>query len=156
MLITAASNGCSTGTSNPRTLHFAHPLPLSTPHFAYPRLITPDPFAIITTCYAHGTTVAYNWLYITSLVSDIRYVRRPSLQSETNFINDSKGTDPHRSRMCVYLSRPFPDCFCTRLTSMNVPRILSYCAGEHTSCPIYRSRAGKSEPAPTCTQHNIS
>lgn len=39
--------------------------------------------------------------------------------------------------LCPYFRTPFPDCYCFNLTSLQIPFVLKYCNGNHSSCDIY-------------------
>ena len=44
--------------------------------------------------------------------------------------------DVHK-QLCVYTQMPFADCYCNKLTSANVPRVIKYCMADYESCPIF-------------------
>ena len=39
--------------------------------------------------------------------------------------------------MCPLLENPQPDCYCLKLTSLNIPRAVHYCLRDFRDCPIY-------------------
>jgi len=58
---------------------------------------------------------------------------------ETNFHSKSSAglVTPTLCRGCVFLSNPFPECYCMNMTSFNISRMLSYCTGDFKLCVIY-------------------
>jgi hypothetical protein len=38
---------------------------------------------------------------------------------------------------CPVLEDPEPDCYCLKLTSLNIPRAVHYCLRDFRDCPIY-------------------
>ncbi len=39
--------------------------------------------------------------------------------------------------ICPLVSNPRADCHCAQLTSLRIPLIVDYCAGDYRACPIY-------------------
>jgi hypothetical protein len=60
------------------------------------------------------------------------------MEMETDKMNASESLDSPQRHMCNFLKKPFPECYCMHMSSMNIPKILEFCAGEFTSCLIYR------------------
>jgi hypothetical protein len=50
---------------------------------------------------------------------------------------------------CVYLQKPFPDCYCMNLSSLNIPKVLAFCNRAYRSCPIYCQRTAEN-PIAAC------
>jgi hypothetical protein len=46
-------------------------------------------------------------------------------------------------QLCPYFTRPFPDCYCTDITSLKIPFVLRYCNGNQLTCDIYRRNSGE-------------
>ena len=46
---------------------------------------------------------------------------------------------------CPVLENPEPDCYCTNLTSLNIPMAIQYCVRDFKQCPIYRRYMGLPE-----------
>ena len=44
---------------------------------------------------------------------------------------------PTLSNGCVYLSKPFPECYCLNMTSFKIFKMLAYCNGDFRFCVIY-------------------
>lgn len=57
--------------------------------------------------------------------------------------------------LCSFLKKPFPECYCMHMSSMNIPKILEFCAGDFTLCRIYRHHAHllPSPQGPLCLQN---
>ncbi len=62
--------------------------------------------------------------------------------SKTIDVNGTQLVVPSVSSGCVFLKKPFPECYCMNLTSSNIPRILMYCDRGFQSCQIYCRRTG--------------
>jgi len=43
--------------------------------------------------------------------------------------------------LCTFLKKPFPECYCMHMSSMNIPKILEFCAGDFALCRVYRLHA---------------
>jgi hypothetical protein len=41
---------------------------------------------------------------------------------------------------CIYLSNPFPECYCMGVTSFKIFKILRYCNCDYKSCAIYSNK----------------
>jgi hypothetical protein len=41
---------------------------------------------------------------------------------------------------CEFIKDHLPECYCTNLKSANVPKMLEYCGGDYTKCPLYRQK----------------
>lgn len=39
---------------------------------------------------------------------------------------------------CPLLDNPYPDCYCLKLNSLNVPKAVHFCLKDFRECPIYR------------------
>ncbi|MBI5075235.1 MAG: hypothetical protein HZB62_08760 [Nitrospirae bacterium] len=39
---------------------------------------------------------------------------------------------------CPFLNSPFPDCYCSQLTSQATDKVIKYCVGTYEECDIYR------------------
>lgn len=46
-------------------------------------------------------------------------------------------TDTKQKDICPFLHRPFPDCRCINMTSLDIPYVLEYCNGNQQECEIY-------------------
>jgi hypothetical protein len=46
-------------------------------------------------------------------------------------------------RACIFLQKPFPECYCMNMTSSNIRKMLSFCIGDFRSCCVYRKEIGK-------------
>ncbi len=42
---------------------------------------------------------------------------------------------------CPYLKTPFPECFCTKLDSINAEAAVRYCGDRYKECEIYKKKA---------------
>ena len=60
------------------------------------------------------------------------------MQTETETMNTAEPVDTQPHPMCSLLNKPFPECYCMHMSSMNIPKILEFCAGQFTICRIYR------------------
>ncbi len=59
------------------------------------------------------------------------------MQVSSNYSDGSDcGIDIHK-KLCVFTRSPFADCYCNKLTSANVPRVIKYCMADFESCPIF-------------------
>lgn len=61
-------------------------------------------------------------------------------------MNSSEAVELQQRSMCIFLKRPFPECYCMHMSSMNIPKILEFCAGEFKLCQIYREHAHMTLP----------
>ena len=43
-----------------------------------------------------------------------------------------------REETCPVLDNPEPECYCLNLSSLNIPKAVSYCLGDFRQCPIYK------------------
>lgn len=43
---------------------------------------------------------------------------------------------------CVFIKELLPECYCTNPTSMTIPKMLAFCGGDYTKCPIYIYKVG--------------
>lgn len=41
---------------------------------------------------------------------------------------------------CEFIKELLPECYCTNLKSANVPKMLEFCGGDYTKCPLYRQK----------------
>ena len=67
---------------------------------------------------------------------------------ESDDMDNSDSTDSQQSGLCGFLTKPFPECYCMHMSSMNIPKILQFCAGEYKLCLIYRQHAHLSSSRP--------
>ena len=44
------------------------------------------------------------------------------------------------SRGCVFLSNPFPECYCMNITIYRISKMLKYCTGDFKLCVIYSDK----------------
>jgi hypothetical protein len=51
--------------------------------------------------------------------------------------NSAKLVKPTLSTGCIFLSKPFPECYCTNMTSFKIFKMLAYCSGNFKMCTIY-------------------
>ena len=63
------------------------------------------------------------------------------MQTETEIMNIAEPVDTQLHPMCNLLNKPFPECYCMHMSSLNIPKILEFCAGEFSLCPIYTRNA---------------
>ena len=56
---------------------------------------------------------------------------KADLKQETTVSDDFMGKCPH-------VKDPFPNCYCTRLSSANVAKMVKYCGGKYKECEIYK------------------
>lgn len=63
------------------------------------------------------------------------------MEIKTDTMESSEAAEPQQRLMCSFLKKPFPECYCMRLSSMNIPKILEFCAGEFKFCHIYQHNA---------------
>jgi hypothetical protein len=47
---------------------------------------------------------------------------------------------------CPFVREPFPECHCSQMSSVKIPKAIYYCQEHFDACAIYRRRcAGKSQ-----------
>ncbi len=63
------------------------------------------------------------------------------MKTETETMKAAEPDDTLLHPMCTLLNKPFPECYCMHMSSMNIPKILEFCAGEFVLCPIYARRS---------------
>jgi len=68
------------------------------------------------------------------------------MHAETGNIDGADSFGIHALHQCIFLKSPFPECYCMHVTSTTISKLLAFCAGDFTSCRIYRHRAGKNAP----------
>lgn len=78
------------------------------------------------------------------------------MQIETETMNTAEPVDTQLHPMCSLLNKPFPECYCMHMSSYNIPKIIEFCAGEFSLCPIYMHNTRLSTPwkalqAPDCS-----
>ena len=61
-----------------------------------------------------------------------------------------KASSLHRAQdelqnACVFLKKPFTDCYCMNLSSSNISKMLAFCTGDFPACPIYRQKGADRE-----------
>jgi hypothetical protein len=39
--------------------------------------------------------------------------------------------------ICLFVKKPFDDCYCVKLTSIDADAVLRYCQGSYKTCKIY-------------------
>lgn len=39
---------------------------------------------------------------------------------------------------CPHFVKPFAECFCRQFDSLTIPKIVAYCNGTYSLCPIFR------------------
>lgn len=66
----------------------------------------------------------------------------------------SAAVSPGR-RACIFLEKPFADCYCMNLASCNVRKMVDFCIGDFGSCEVYRRHAdsGQAGAAPQRPEH---
>ncbi len=50
-----------------------------------------------------------------------------------------------REETCPFLDDPEPDCYCLKLTSLDIPKAVQYCLRDFRQCPIYKNYMGYAE-----------
>lgn len=63
------------------------------------------------------------------------------MEIENDNMNAAEPIESPQRLMCIYLKKPFHECYCMHMSSMNIPKILEFCAGEFRSCRIYQRNA---------------
>ena len=46
---------------------------------------------------------------------------------------------PGREETCPVLDNPDPDCYCLKLSSLDIPKAVQFCLGDFRQCPIYKN-----------------
>jgi hypothetical protein len=46
--------------------------------------------------------------------------------------------ESEREETCPLLDNPEPDCYFLNLSSLSIPKAVSYCLGDFRQCPIYK------------------
>ena len=41
-------------------------------------------------------------------------------------------------KLCGHITKPFPDCYCFSISSTCISKVLEFCGGDNSSCPIYQ------------------
>jgi hypothetical protein len=62
------------------------------------------------------------------------------MSTRADVANDSKLVDHKYSSWCIFMGRQFPECYCVNISSNKTRKMLVFCAGEYTSCVIYRQK----------------
>ena len=62
---------------------------------------------------------------------------RLSMATNTVPKNNPEIVTPTLVIHCVFISEPFPECYCMNINSTKIPKVLKYCAGDYTLCSIY-------------------
>jgi len=44
---------------------------------------------------------------------------------------------------CKFIKELLPECYCTNPTSTNVSKMLKFCGGDYTKCPVYLQKASE-------------
>ncbi|SLM28451.1 hypothetical protein MTBBW1_1370002 [Desulfamplus magnetovallimortis] len=52
---------------------------------------------------------------------------------------------PATQHMCEFLSHPFDDCYCSRLSGLNIPYVVNYCMERYWECSLYKKLAKQKE-----------
>jgi len=55
--------------------------------------------------------------------------------------------DRERLNACIFLAKPFDNCYCMNISSSNIPKMLALCIGDYRSCAIYRRHQAETEAA---------
>jgi hypothetical protein len=66
------------------------------------------------------------------------------MKTGTSPMTNGKNSDLIRTDMCRFVMNPFPECYCSKLSSKNIPNIITFCGDDFESCPIYSQKAIKS------------
>ncbi len=69
------------------------------------------------------------------------------MRTRVDVANDSEFADHNLSPLCVFMEKPFPECYCLNISSQKIPKMLTFCAGEYTSCAVYRQKNETDEAA---------
>ena len=82
------------------------------------------------------------------------------MEKEAETMGTSEAAEQPQHIMCGYLKKPFAECYCMHMSSINIPKILEFCAGEFKLCRIYRRHAQIPSPwqgthVPTLCLHNV-
>ena len=56
-----------------------------------------------------------------------------NMESLTTWTWDGRGSE----ETCPVLDNLEPDCYCLKLTSLNIPKAVHYCLRDFRDCPIY-------------------
>lgn len=59
------------------------------------------------------------------------------METNSHFKNSAELASPTLSTGCVFLSNPYPECYCINMTSFKIFKILAYCSGDYKLCVIY-------------------
>jgi len=65
------------------------------------------------------------------------------MHTGTAYMNDEQCPEIQRYKRCEFIDKSLPDCYCTNITSLNIPKMLAFCGGDYKSCKIYQNRSGK-------------
>lgn len=49
----------------------------------------------------------------------------------------SECSDSPNKASCVFSKMPYPECYCNRLSSANISKIVKFCMDDFESCRIY-------------------
>ena len=41
-------------------------------------------------------------------------------------------------KLCEHIQKPFSECYCFSVTSNSINKVLKFCGGDNSSCPIYQ------------------
>jgi hypothetical protein len=64
-----------------------------------------------------------------------------NMESPTTWTPDGLGRD----ETCPVLDNLEPDCYCLKLTSLDIPKAIQFCLRDFRQCPIYKNYMGQPE-----------
>jgi|GEM_PF-6093836 len=64
------------------------------------------------------------------------------MHAGTAYLNDEQCPEFPRAQRCRFIEASLPECYCTNITSLNIPKMLAFCGGDYERCKIYRNRTG--------------
>lgn len=68
------------------------------------------------------------------------------MQMKNGVLNLAEADELPKPHGCIFLQKPFPDCFCMNLSSANIGKMLAFCTGDFHACLVYcqHTATGKS------------
>jgi hypothetical protein len=72
------------------------------------------------------------------------------MQMKTGEMIMNNAKAPDLQHACIFLQKPFADCYCMNISSSNISKMLAFCTGDFRSCPIYCQFAEENEKPIAC------
>jgi hypothetical protein len=107
-------------------------------HFAYPCARLSSRYPRVSGTSRPGTSLA-----IPVKFPRPSHLQRFSYMQKVNDIDCLPADHCQSLRACVFLQKPFRECYCMNMTSSNIRKMLSFCIGDFRSCVIYRKESEK-------------